>query len=185
VRARRRTAVAQRLLGLVPICHRAQGARPLSRRRGAGHDADGPFASWCGRAPRGCGSRLVCGDFCRRASGSDVGRPWIVPAARKRHRGVCRTIADAASSLDELSVIADEYRGNVSLRWILVHMVEETARHAGHLDLTPPTRRRAPGASLGRERRSPTNHCRAQIARSGYVLARLCADRCSGPLLEM
>jgi hypothetical protein len=23
----------------------------------------------------------------------------------------------------------------VSLRWILVHMIEETARHAGHLDL--------------------------------------------------
>jgi len=26
-------------------------------------------------------------------------------------------------------------RGAVSLRWILVHMIEETARHAGHLDL--------------------------------------------------
>ena len=25
--------------------------------------------------------------------------------------------------------------GNVSLRWIFVHMIEETARHAGHLDL--------------------------------------------------
>jgi hypothetical protein len=25
--------------------------------------------------------------------------------------------------------------GKVSLRWILVHMLEETARHAGHLDL--------------------------------------------------
>jgi hypothetical protein len=54
------------------------------------------------------------------------------------YRNACarsRTIADAASSLDQLSVIADEYRGNVSLRWILVHMIEETARHAGHLDL--------------------------------------------------
>jgi uncharacterized damage-inducible protein DinB len=54
------------------------------------------------------------------------------------YRNACarsRTIADAALSLDQLSVIADEYRGKVSLRWILVHMVEETARHAGHLDL--------------------------------------------------
>jgi hypothetical protein len=25
--------------------------------------------------------------------------------------------------------------GHVSLRWVLVHMLEETARHAGHLDL--------------------------------------------------
>ena len=23
----------------------------------------------------------------------------------------------------------------MSIRWILVHMIEETARHAGHLDL--------------------------------------------------
>ena len=38
-------------------------------------------------------------------------------------------------SLDELSVVADEHWGNVSLRWIFVHMIEETARHAGHLDL--------------------------------------------------
>ncbi len=26
-------------------------------------------------------------------------------------------------------------QGTVSIRWILVHMIEETARHAGHLDL--------------------------------------------------
>ncbi len=26
-------------------------------------------------------------------------------------------------------------RGDVTLRWILVHMIEETARHAGHADL--------------------------------------------------
>jgi uncharacterized damage-inducible protein DinB len=46
-----------------------------------------------------------------------------------------RTIADKAGSLDALSTIADQYRGHVSLRWILVHMLEETARHAGHLDI--------------------------------------------------
>jgi uncharacterized damage-inducible protein DinB len=54
------------------------------------------------------------------------------------YRNACarsRTIADAASSLDQLSIVADELRGYVSLRWILVHMIEETARHAGHLDL--------------------------------------------------
>jgi hypothetical protein len=54
------------------------------------------------------------------------------------YRAACarsRAIIDAASSLDALSENADELRGNVSLRWILVHMLEETARHAGHLDL--------------------------------------------------
>jgi uncharacterized damage-inducible protein DinB len=46
-----------------------------------------------------------------------------------------RAIAAAAPTLDQLSARTDEYRGNVTLRWILVHMIEETARHAGHLDL--------------------------------------------------
>lgn len=54
------------------------------------------------------------------------------------YRDACarsRAIVEAAPSLDELSRTTDEHRGNVSLRWILVHMIEETARHAGHLDL--------------------------------------------------
>jgi hypothetical protein len=25
--------------------------------------------------------------------------------------------------------------GPVSVRWVLIHMIEETARHAGHLDV--------------------------------------------------
>jgi hypothetical protein len=38
----------------------------------------------------------------------------------------------AAHSLDDVAVHA-EY-GGASLRWILLHMLEETARHAGHAD---------------------------------------------------
>jgi hypothetical protein len=34
-----------------------------------------------------------------------------------------------------MSVSESPHHGHVSLRWILVHMIEETARHAGHLDL--------------------------------------------------
>jgi hypothetical protein len=45
-----------------------------------------------------------------------------------------RVVADA-SSLDELSVESSPHYGVVTLRWLLVHMIEETARHAGHLDL--------------------------------------------------
>jgi Protein of unknown function (DUF664) len=40
----------------------------------------------------------------------------------------------AAPSLDELRVIADD-RGHVTLRWIIAHLLEETARHAGHADI--------------------------------------------------
>jgi hypothetical protein len=46
-----------------------------------------------------------------------------------------RAIVDASSSLDSLSVEETRLRGRVSLRWLLVHMIEETARHAGHLDI--------------------------------------------------
>lgn len=41
----------------------------------------------------------------------------------------------ASAELDTLSVRSTPMRGHVTLRWLLVHMLEETARHAGHLDL--------------------------------------------------
>ena len=41
----------------------------------------------------------------------------------------------AASNLDQLAAVPDAHARQPSLRWILLHMIEETARHAGHLDL--------------------------------------------------
>jgi hypothetical protein len=41
----------------------------------------------------------------------------------------------AGASLDAISKSESPTYGYVSMRWILVHMLEETARHAGHLDL--------------------------------------------------
>jgi hypothetical protein len=49
----------------------------------------------------------------------------------EQSRRVCRD----SPSLDALSARETPYREQVSLRWIMVHMLEETARHAGHLDL--------------------------------------------------
>jgi uncharacterized damage-inducible protein DinB len=46
-----------------------------------------------------------------------------------------RRVVAESPSLDALSAKATKFRERVSLRWILVHMLEETARHAGHLDL--------------------------------------------------
>jgi len=51
-------------------------------------------------------------------------------AACARSRAV---VADAG--LDDLGVTEHPIYGRVTLRWIVVHMVEETARHAGHLDI--------------------------------------------------
>ena len=52
-------------------------------------------------------------------------------------RGECdfgRAITAHAGSLDDLGFRASE-GSDVSLRWILVHMIEEYARHNGHADL--------------------------------------------------
>ena len=46
-----------------------------------------------------------------------------------------RRVSRDAPALDVLSAKETLYRGRVTLRWIMVHMLEETARHAGHLDL--------------------------------------------------
>jgi len=46
-----------------------------------------------------------------------------------------RQVTAATPSLDELAVVPVGDGEIVSLRWILVHMIEETARHAGHADL--------------------------------------------------
>jgi uncharacterized damage-inducible protein DinB len=46
-----------------------------------------------------------------------------------------RRVFRDAPSLDALSARQTSFREQVSLRWIVVHMLEETARHAGHLDV--------------------------------------------------
>jgi uncharacterized damage-inducible protein DinB len=45
-----------------------------------------------------------------------------------------RELTATATSLDELAANR-RFSNEVSLRWILVHMIEETARHAGHADV--------------------------------------------------
>ena len=58
---------------------------------------------------------------------------------RRRYEDACarsREIAAAAESLDQLSVSARRHTGrHFDLRWVLLHLIEETARHAGHADL--------------------------------------------------
>jgi uncharacterized damage-inducible protein DinB len=57
---------------------------------------------------------------------------------RRRYEEACarsREVVAATGSLDQLSV---QPRGNgkhFDLRWVLLHLIEETARHAGHADL--------------------------------------------------
>jgi uncharacterized damage-inducible protein DinB len=61
----------------------------------------------------------------------------LYDTACTRSRAVTAEVTAAESGgLDTLSVRTDHTgRGQVSLRWILLHMIEETARHNGHADL--------------------------------------------------
>ena len=56
---------------------------------------------------------------------------------RQRYREACdrsRLVVSEASSLDQLSVNPLRSGHPFSLRWVLLHLIEETARHAGHAD---------------------------------------------------
>ncbi len=61
--------------------------------------------------------------------GATLRRRYQEAIARSHH------ITEAAPDLSALSVATDDQGEPWSLRWILAHMLEETARHAGHADL--------------------------------------------------
>ncbi len=63
----------------------------------------------------------------------DPGRAMADIDLLQRQCDVSRSIVAAAESLDDLS--ASTEKPPVSLRWIMVHMIEEYARHNGHADL--------------------------------------------------
>lgn len=57
---------------------------------------------------------------------------------RQRYREACersRQIQAEATGPDQLSVQPLRDGRRFSLRWVLLHLIEETARHAGHADL--------------------------------------------------
>jgi uncharacterized damage-inducible protein DinB len=57
---------------------------------------------------------------------------------RRRYEAACassREVVAGAQSLDQLSVEKRLNGTHFDLRWVLLHLIEETARHAGHADL--------------------------------------------------
>ncbi|MDQ1680139.1 MAG: hypothetical protein QOI42_998, partial [Frankiaceae bacterium] len=89
--------------------------------------------------------------------GRDLGQPWMSApfqddpdwefhsapdddpdALRALYRDACRRTSEAlrdAAAWDELAQRTLRDGTRVSLRWIVVHLIEETARHNGHADL--------------------------------------------------
>ena len=59
-----------------------------------------------------------------------------LPAATEVYRATCARTDRivAAASLDD-TCRAIDVEPNVNLRWVVVHLIEETARHAGHADI--------------------------------------------------
>jgi uncharacterized damage-inducible protein DinB len=109
------------LLGLVR--HMADVERGWFRRVMAGEDAPPHFYS----------KSEPDGDF-----DGAVPDPELVAEAWDTWRAEVaftdRFVAEAPD-LDITGKIPDPWRGAMSLRWVLVHMVEEYARHNGHADL--------------------------------------------------
>lgn len=61
-----------------------------------------------------------------------------VPGIVELYTAACarsRAVLAGFRSLDAVAAVPSFGIGPVNLRWILVHMIDETARHAGHLDL--------------------------------------------------
>ena len=57
---------------------------------------------------------------------------------RRRYERACarsREVVAAARDLEQLSVRPRGNGAHFQLRWVLLHLIEETARHAGHADL--------------------------------------------------
>ena len=94
--------------------------------------------------------------FQGRLLGSEMPSPWdraggddaddsmrvtpgdTVDGILELYSSACNRSRDAVAQCDSLSQLAAVPSfgvGPVNLRWILVHMIDETARHAGHLDL--------------------------------------------------
>jgi uncharacterized damage-inducible protein DinB len=57
---------------------------------------------------------------------------------RQRYRDACersRAVVAKAANLDQQSAVPLRNGKPFTLRWVLLHLIEETARHAGHADL--------------------------------------------------
>jgi hypothetical protein len=71
------------------------------------------------------------GDFDGAVGETDViAQAW---AALHEEIAFADEFVATAPDLDVTGV--DDWRGEVSLRWVLIHLVEEYARHNGHADL--------------------------------------------------
>lgn len=67
--------------------------------------------------------------------GWQVSDDETVPGLIAEYEQACARSREIAARFDLDDQVPHGYFGQVSLRWIYVHMIEETARHVGHADI--------------------------------------------------
>jgi len=112
------TLTLSRLIG-----HAALVEYTWFRERFDGETMPEPFASFDWEADRDAEMTLA-----QTWSGTELTRRFSEAIADSRGR------IEAAESLDQLSSLPNSAGDRWNLRWILVHMIEEYARHCGHAD---------------------------------------------------
>ena len=73
----------------------------------------------------------------RPSEAPDQDHAATVPEAVSRYRRVCEEVDQLVERERDLDAVCPDFDGGptVNLRWILGHLLEETARHAGHADV--------------------------------------------------
>jgi hypothetical protein len=148
-RTERRARNPYRFFGLAQSRGRTEDRRPRSRGREADRDAHGNvrprIVKHLGWVERGWFREIFAGEDVEAIGADDDDSAEFATDDHDTAESVlafyraeveeARRVTGEAPSLDALSAGETKHQGQVSLRWIMVHMLEETARHAGHLDL--------------------------------------------------
>jgi uncharacterized damage-inducible protein DinB len=92
-----------------------------------------------GRSPAEIGANVGGGD-----ESWDLAESETVSSLIKEYEQACAQSRQTAARFALDDEVPEPDLGQVSLRWIYVHMIEETARHAGHADIL---REQADGAT--------------------------------------
>jgi uncharacterized damage-inducible protein DinB len=71
----------------------------------------------------------------RSEAGWQVSDDETVPGLIAEYEQACARSREIAAQFDLDHLVPHGYFGQVSLRWIYVHLIEETARHVGHADI--------------------------------------------------
>jgi hypothetical protein len=95
---------------------------------------------WLIKHAAGAEARWVLGSFARRSEGiradDAIGPDDTVASIIADYRDTWArvdAVASSASLEDRCPPLSGD--GEVNLRWVLTHLLEETARHAGHADI--------------------------------------------------